>query len=340
MPAYDSRPTTDADILACLSDLPALPRPHWSWPYDNRLYSQPELMEQVIRVLGAGAIQGRSTGFAGGFASWHALFSRLAARMKAVAVRDVVINLGCWGQFADPTQAAGTQAGQEYLDEIRGDLTRIRDAIATESTLQAWPLRVACIWIDQEALHRRAGDDEWNRALAWVNNETLRTVRSVFGRDPHVVQHARGLSGHYNRDDEHGGSYSVELYNLDDTMGSWARYREACAQAAADGVTAVYPVLAFGGHYRARFHAPLGWQPAAWHTNHAWRWGSWLNDPYFRAKSPEVQGYAHRILLWPRCLPASTTVGGGGQAGVPAYGAHLVAYCCGAHRRMPSWIAD
>lgn len=344
MPAYDLRPVTDASVLACLQQLPALPQPHWSWPFDHRLYSQAALMVETIRILGAGALSGNLGTFRD-FSTWHASMATLVARMKAASVSELALTVGTWGGFdGDPTLAENTRAGVDYLTRFRGELEQIKDALERQGDVEGWPVRVVCVWIDQEQFKRKPDDPEHNLALKWCNDATLHVVRGVFGRDGlHVVQHGRGLSSYYNPEDERTGNHCCPLYNLDDVGGSLARYREACAVATREGVSAVYPVLSLGGHYHFDWHTQQGWRPDNFRANVAWRFGSWLNDVYFRAKQPDFQSFAHRVLFWPRVLPASCTVKRGNRLSnepVPAYGAHFVAYVCGAARKQPAWIIE
>lgn len=347
MSALDTEPLTDDDVLACLRELSALPKRHWSWPFDDRLYSYPALMQEVIRVLGAGAITGNLGAL--GAPKWEIAAGALVASMKQVGVRAVAVNASPWGgtwgndpRGNDPRLAAGTPQGAVVLGRMEAELTKVRDTFDSLSVDQDWQVYVDCLWIDQECFKRQP-DPEWRAALAWVNNETLAVARKVFGPATHIVQHGRGVSSYYNDDDARTGNWCCPIYTLDDVGGCLARYRDCCQAAGAAGITAVYPVLSFGGSYWVDFHKPMGWRPYAWRANDAWRWGSFLNDMgWGAAKSGiegEVRSYCHRIMLWPRCLPKTVSTKDGPQP-VTAYAAHFVAYCCGAHRKFPTWIVE
>lgn len=347
MTALNTKPTTDAELLACLRELPRLHKPHWSWPFDGRLLDNPELLAQTVRILGAAALPGAVSQQSP--AGWQRRCAQAVAAMKQAGVHDVVLNYGCWGGSwlgSDPRLAMRGEAGRLELQRIEQDLRQACDWLVVEAAKQAWQVNVVALWLDQETFQVQPGDVSWNEGVKWVNDQTLDRVRRVLGTACHVVQHARGLSPYYSVDDARTGSHSIELYNLEEPYAMAWRYQQACARAHQEAVSAVYPMLSLGGSYWADWHYSLGWRPLDYRPRHAWLWGSWLNHPYWQARAPiaaELKSFAHRVLFWPRVLPANVTVKRGTQTAaepVPESGAHFVAYCCGAADIRPEWVAQ
>lgn len=341
--AYEARPRNDAELLECLKALPALPRPHWSWPFDDRLYSQPPLLREVVRVLGAGALPGDLTAFEQ-LTHWQAQAAILVAAMKQAGVQDVVLNLspfgGRWGadpRGNDPRLARDTPEGQRELERTEWELQRAGELLAYEAKRQDCAIRVAGVWINCETFHT-VDDADWNAALKHINETVLRIVREAFP-DAVAVQHARGHSWYYAPDEAPSGSHGFELYELVDLSGSLFALRNALAESARQQVQELNVVLALGGTKWRGFHDVLGWRPYDFRAINAWTWGSWLNDPYFARKAQLDLERIPRVLFWPRCLPQSVATARGPQP-VPASGPHLVAYLCGAARKRPAWLLE
>lgn len=341
--AYDAKPRNDRDVLACLRELPALPKPHWSWPFDERLYKQPELLQEVVRVLGAGALPSDLSDMSK-LVNWQSQAALLVRAMKAAQVRDVVLNLspfaGKWGNDErgnDPRLAHDTPHGRRELERTEWELKRAGEILDYEGQREGWPVRVAGVWINCETFHA-TDDPEWNAALRWINEGVLSAVRKALPQAV-AIQHGRGTSNYYAPGEASSGSYGEELYELVDVTGSLRRLQDALALTKKDDVPELNVVLSLGGVIWRGFHDYLGWRPYEFRAINAWTWGSWLNDPYFARKAGLELSRIPRVLLWPRCLP-ETVATPYGPAEVPAYGPHLVAYVCGAARKRPAWLLE
>lgn len=349
MPAYDVRPTHDALTLAALRELPALVKPHWPWPMKGGLLGKPDLLDETIRVLGAGSIA-VDVSYYSQRANWEHEVRSVLAAMQRAGVRDLVVKTSPWGgtwlgpdyPWDDPRQAADTPRGIAEVDRIRRDLADARQFVETEANALSFPIDVAAVVINQETFILPPGAVQgtdrppWIAALQWVNNRTGQAVRDVFPEPSiHIVQVPRGLSGYYTLSCFRTGNYSIALYDLTDVGGTRKAFRDCCDAAALAGITAVYPSLSLGGLYWRTFHASAGWKSFAFRPVYAWTIGSEINDPKFNdpalaRRFAPWSAFAHRVLLWPRPFDDRC----------PHYGEHLVAYLCGAAGLRPDWIAD
>lgn len=355
---WSTRPTTDSEVLACLQELPRLPKRHWSWTFDNRLLAQPELLREVIRILGAVPLP--PPWVVSQLATWRREHARkLLTAARDAGVTDCMLKLSPWGGNwtnsageNDPRLAAGdgvegTPRGHEHIEAVGEQMTIVRDEVATLAAELEWPFQIAGVWIDQEAFQRRDDVPGWNEALRWCNDTILGVLRLFWPRAT-LVQHGRGTSRYYTERCAPTGNHCCPIYMLDQPDHCIAALKAAANRAAREGITAVYPVVSLGGRYVRRFHVAGGWWPGEIPVRHCWRIGSLLHDPYYGPKhfGPEIGSLGDQVLLWPEVLPGSVSTPGGPRA-CPDAGPQFVAYCLGALRHWlpkdhmwPEWIVD
>lgn len=266
--AQPSDPPTVSPWLTQLRALPALPKPHYSWPLPDEVLAEPELVREVARITHGVTLSGRWCG--------QAQVDVAAAACRASGAKLVLLFSPYHG---DQTPAM-----------LRTRLGTVASFLVQSSGEDVAAVPIGVILLDSEKLRRQANVAanqavlEQHAAVYDVCRELQPSARIEWYRFGGVQRANVPLGWEespYHVVGESHVAYSVSLYAIAHPLETRESYRRTVELAHERGTHAVTPWIALGSGY-----GPAG----------DWKW-DWDADPlYARQLGAEINiaWYGHR----------------------------------------------
>jgi hypothetical protein len=337
-PPVDAALPTKEQLTAWLTELPPLPKVHYSFPIPQTILVEPvdPLLSQYVRVSRAVSVAGE-----GATESQLKAAVTLCQQANASGVgipASIAINYSPWHRVFPP-DLPPTYTGLESDGEIqmfRDRLTYIRQTLVSINATRGTQIAVTAILLDTERFYVKPASDPdaevWNAAIDAKYAAFYNIARQLYPNAP-VEWYARGIEESaaatgwspfpYFTFREPGDSFSCSLYRVSEIGAMRETFRRTYDFAEQHGASRVTPWIALGAGYRRE---PDEFQ--AWYTD--WDYdtvyslllGREINTPWYGQQPDRFApwGAAQIVVFYPPPFDART----------PAWGKHFVAYARGA----------
>jgi len=332
-----------------LSTLPALPKPHHSWPLPAGIaQTQPQVYLDFVRITHSAPLDVLYSTQSDVESAVEACASAMASGTPAsVAVNfsPWTVDLG-WPTGTAPTVEGSLESTAMQLYNIRA--TNVSQWLQQANSAHQTNVSVGVVMIDSESFELNESqpfDSPWNSAITRKHNLVYNATVAAFP-DAVVEWYSRGAVIRSSSPtgwsqttlftlEEQGSTFGVSLYSVADlgyTRESFNRTNNLATAAGPAGAGGTTPWIALGCGYRRNFSSTVFDFQWDYDRMASWQLGAEINNDWFGQQPERFASWtaAKRVLMYPSIFDTRSPAVQGPDGPSTAMMEHFVAYVYGA----------